>query len=450
MFWFTKPQRTVASNSCDNLVSGTYSDKSGVETIYKAPDAIGNLFKTPQRKDRQYDKGGKLLKDEKYYYHYNAEGNLVFKEFITSGQPNLFDKKDLQKKLDIKLKGSGVGWIYEWAGNGMLAKVTLPQGKEVKFNYDPLGRRIAKQYKGNVTRWLWDGNVPLHEWNYEGGYPPGLSIDAMGSLKEEQEPVENLITWIYEQGSFTPCGKITGEEEYSIVSDYLGTPTHAFNGKGDKIWERELDIYGNVRKETGQKGLVPQLYQGQWVDHETGLAYNRFRYYDNESGNYISQDPIGLAGGKSSVYNYVANVNFYVDQAGLDEIVGALFEIDGKVFQGTNPTNRVPRGTLDDGIPELKDLGWRNATEFNMHAEIDAMSQAKKAGHLGGKATLMVDGLPVCGSCRPAVLEYAKSMGITELEVHELSTGKVYRFVGDDIQMVKNGGKPWKKAEVHH
>ena len=125
----------------------------------------------------------------------------------------------------------------------MLAKVTLPQGSKVSFNYDPLGRRIAKQYKGKVTRWLWDGNVPLHEWEYKGEYPPGLSIDATGTLKEEQEPVENLVTWIYEEGSFVPCGKITGEEEYSIVADYLGTPTHAFNADGAQVWERELDIY---------------------------------------------------------------------------------------------------------------------------------------------------------------------------------------------------------------
>ncbi|WP_317235360.1 RHS repeat domain-containing protein [Niabella ginsengisoli] len=55
-----------------------------------------------------------------------------------------------------------------------------------------------------------------------------------------------------------------------------------------------------MRKEKGDKGLVPQLYQGQYVDEETGLAYNRFRYYDNESGGYISQDPIGLGGGMKS------------------------------------------------------------------------------------------------------------------------------------------------------
>ncbi|NAW50031.1 RHS repeat protein, partial [Elizabethkingia argentiflava] len=154
----------------DQLVSGTYSHRSGSETIYKAPDAIGNLFKTPERKDRQYDKGGKLLKDEKYYYHYDGEGNLIFKELISSAYPAIYHKKELQKKLGIQLRGSGTGWIYEWAGNGMLQSLIQPHGKRISFVYDALGRRIAKEYKGRVTRWLWDGNVPLHEWQYEGSF----------------------------------------------------------------------------------------------------------------------------------------------------------------------------------------------------------------------------------------------------------------------------------------
>jgi RHS repeat-associated protein len=301
----------------DNLVSGTYNDKSGAETIYKAPDAIGNLFKTPERKDRVYDKGGKLLKDEKYYYHYDAEGNLIFKEFITSGQPNIFDKKQLEKKLQIKTKGSGTGWIYKWQGNGMLASVTLPMGSKVSFNYDPLGRRIAKQYKGRVTRWLWDGNVPLHEWQYDGEYPPKLSIDETDSLKEAEEPTENAITWLFEENSFVPCGKIVGEEKYSIVCDYLGTPTHAYDSNGSLIWERELDIYGNARKISGNADFCNFLWQGQQVDKETGLAFNRFRYYSNESGMYLSQDPIGLEGDLLNIYSYVIDSNDGIDPLGL-------------------------------------------------------------------------------------------------------------------------------------
>ena len=143
-------------------------------------------------------------------------------------------------------------------------------------------------------------------------------MDEQGELKLAAEPVANAITWVYEEGSFVPCARIEDSVQYSIVADYLGTPTHAFDSKGAKVWERELDCYGAVRKETGMKGLVPQIYQGQMPDEETGLAYNRFRYYDNESGGYISQDPIGLAGGME-LYGYVKDVCSYIDPLGLSE-----------------------------------------------------------------------------------------------------------------------------------
>jgi len=301
----------------DNLVKGEYTDRNGAETIYKAPDAIGNLFKTPERKDRQYDKGGKLLKDEKYFYHYDAEGNLVFKEFITNGQPATFGKKELEKKLNIKLKGAGVGWIYEWQGNGMLSKVILPQGANVSFNYDPLGRRIAKQYKGKVTRWLWDGNVPLHQWDYEGEYPPKLNINKDSEIEEIEEPTENVITWLFEENRFIPCGKIVNNEQYSIVTDYLGAPNFMCNAKGEKVWECTLDVYGKVRNLQGSLNECPFRHQGQYFDKETGLCYQRHRYYDSNIGNFISQDPIGMAGNNPTLYGYVYDINTQIDPFGL-------------------------------------------------------------------------------------------------------------------------------------
>ena len=51
---------------------------------------------------------------------------------------------------------------------------------------------------------------------------------------------------------------------------------------------RELDIYGRVRMEEGETNFVPFLFQGQYYDVETKLAYNRFRYYAPEWGMYIT------------------------------------------------------------------------------------------------------------------------------------------------------------------
>ncbi|WP_081078454.1 MULTISPECIES: RHS repeat domain-containing protein [Flavobacterium] len=106
-----------------------------------------------------------------------------------------------------------------------------------------------------------------------------------------------------------------GEEVYSIINDYLGTPVQAYNSNGKLIWERELDIYGKTRKIEGDQNLIPFLYQGQYYDHDIELAYNRFRYYNPETGTYISQDPIGLLGG-NELYAYVKNSNIQIDKFG--------------------------------------------------------------------------------------------------------------------------------------
>jgi RHS repeat-associated protein len=92
----------------------------------------------------------------------------------------------------------------------------------------------------------------------------------------------------------------------------------SFDEKGNKVWERELDIYGKVRR--GDSSFVPFLYQGQYYDEEIELAYNRFRYYDSSTGTYISQDPIGLAGNNPNMYAYTHDSNTWVDVFGLSEI----------------------------------------------------------------------------------------------------------------------------------
>ncbi|WP_232435010.1 RHS repeat-associated core domain-containing protein, partial [Burkholderia ubonensis] len=66
-------------------------------------------------------------------------------------------------------------------------------------------------------------------------------------------------------------------------------------------------------------GITPRnllRFQGQQVDGETGLHYNRNRYYDPHSGRFISKDPIGLAGGLNG-YQYAPNTTGWVDPLGL-------------------------------------------------------------------------------------------------------------------------------------
>jgi RHS repeat-associated protein len=87
----------------------------------------------------------------------------------------------------------------------------------------------------------------------------------------------------------------------------------------NQVWEAHLDIYGKVHTFAGRSLKdCPFKYQGQYEDSETGLYYNRFRYYDPTIGSYISQDPIGLAGGNPTIYGYVHDPNNWIDVLGLD------------------------------------------------------------------------------------------------------------------------------------
>ncbi len=288
----------------DNLFRADYKDGKQVETLYKAPDAMDNLFRTPERKDRKYSKGGRLLEDKKYAYHYDGEGNLVL-------------KCRLRPENMATLLWQEEDWAYEWQGNGMLRSVKRPDGETVSFEYDPLGRRISKSYQGKTTHWVWNGNVPLHEWTEEA----------------------DVTTWLFDEGTFIPTAKIVGDKSYSIVTDYLGTPTAMYDADGTKTWSTELDMYGSVRNFAGRSlSDCPFRYQGLYEDEETGLYYNRFRYYSPDEGMYISQDPISIAGGLN-VYAYVHDSNSWIDPLGLSSNPITFTSNSGQTHQISGYTN---------------------------------------------------------------------------------------------------------------
>ncbi|WP_083839272.1 RHS repeat-associated core domain-containing protein [Flavobacterium branchiophilum] len=158
---------------------------------------------------------------------------------------------------------------------------------------------------------------------------PRLKVTDDDLVYDKKEPIENLITWVYEEGSFAPCAKIVGEERYSIINDYIGRPIQAYNEDGKLIWETDYDIYGQLRNLLGERSFIPFRQLGQYEDEETGLYYNRFRYYSPDSGLYISQDPIGLAGNNPNFYAYTFDSNSRIDIFGLDELYALLANKDG-------------------------------------------------------------------------------------------------------------------------
>lgn len=265
-----------------NLAATTFGD--GTRQL-RLPDAVGNLFTTAERRDRRYGPAGQLLEAKGTRYAYNALGNL-----------------------SSKTTARGQQWHYAWNAAGYLAEVVRPDGGVVRFVYDALGRRVSKSYKGKVTRWVWDGDKPLHEWT---SLEVGAGVGA----------VEDVVTWLFdEDDSFTPAAKLTDQSAYSVVADHLGTPLELYDGQGQQTWQAQLDSYGAVRQGTGQAQECPFRYQGQYEDAETGLYYNRFRYFDPHAGQYISQDPTRLNGSSFSLYSYVHDPLLWSDVFGLNPI----------------------------------------------------------------------------------------------------------------------------------
>ena len=100
----------------------------------------------------------------------------------------------------------------------------------------------------------------------------------------------------------------------------MGRPAQAYDDKGELVWQVEFDIYGIIREDTfNNQPFIPFRQLGQYEDVETGLYYNRFRYYDSHTGTYISQDPIRLAGNNPNFYAYTHDSNAWMDPFGLSE-----------------------------------------------------------------------------------------------------------------------------------
>jgi RHS repeat-associated protein len=316
---------TFAHDNLGNLTGAVYA-KSKMDL--RMPDAVGNLFKTADRKDRRYGPAGQLLESLSKAgitrYTYDPEGNLVRKTLPDGSQ-----------------------WKYEWDAAGMLAKVIRPDGKTVEFGYDALGRRVWKKYQGKTTKWIWDGDVPVHEWvELDPGAAPapapekasqaedaGLRQRAVDLAKRSSQGPPSLaprsagtadapITWVFDPESFAPAARLAGGERHAIITDHLGTPTAMLDSAGQTAWSADIGIYGELRNVVGEKHACPFRWPGQYEDEETGLYYNRFRYYDPESGEYVSQDPIRLLGG-DRLHSYVEDPSIWVDPFGLKKACGA-------------------------------------------------------------------------------------------------------------------------------
>jgi RHS repeat-associated protein len=89
-----------------------------------------------------------------------------------------------------------------------------------------------------------------------------------------------------------------------------------YDAAGQEVWSATIDVYGDLREVQGDRQACPFRWPGQYEDAETGLYYNRFRYYDPEAGEYTSRDPLGFLGGPRP-HAYVSDPLTLIDPLGL-------------------------------------------------------------------------------------------------------------------------------------
>ncbi|WP_448692680.1 RHS repeat-associated core domain-containing protein, partial [Salmonella enterica] len=103
--------------------------------------------------------------------------------------------------------------------------------------------------------------------------------------------------------------------------DHRGLPLALISPDNTVAWRAEYDEWGNLLGEENPEHLEQLIrLPGQQYDEESGLHYNRHRYYNPGQGRYITQDPIGLKGGWN-LYQYPLNPVVGIDPLGLKFVI---------------------------------------------------------------------------------------------------------------------------------
>uniref|UniRef100_UPI001ADF075E RHS repeat-associated core domain-containing protein n=1 Tax=Paracidovorax oryzae TaxID=862720 RepID=UPI001ADF075E len=147
-----------------------------------------------------------------------------------------------------------------------------------------------------------------------------------------------------------------------FLCDHLGTPIALVDANGPQAglvtWAATYHAWGAMREEYDPHGVgQPIRFQGQQLDAETGLHYNRFRYYDPLLGQYVTQDPIGLLGGLNK-FTYPGNPISWIDPLGLSGILTIQSSGNGNPLSGHSWITYAP----DGGYPTTYGTWGNNPT----------------------------------------------------------------------------------------
>jgi RHS repeat-associated protein len=197
----------------------------------------------------------------------------------------------------VERQGGGAGWRYGWDGFDRLIRAEDGRGLVVRFAYDPLGRRIRKEVESGatlrITRYVWAGEQLIRE--IEIGTGDGWQDRAAQQIRD----------YAYWPDSHTPLFQRDAAGICHYHLDPIGTPVRLTDTQGRVVWEAERSAFGAMQVTVAGR-YQPLRLPGQYHDAETGLHYNRHRYYDPALGRYLGRDPMAAAGG-INLYAYVGN-----------------------------------------------------------------------------------------------------------------------------------------------
>ena len=208
---------------------------------------------------------------------------------------------------------------YVWDARNRLVSA---DNNAASFTYDPLGRRVNKSFLSSSTNFLYDGTNAVQELN--------------GTT-----PTANLLTG----GIDERFARTTATETDNYLTDALGSTVELTNSAGALEAQYSYGPYGDDMSITGST-TNSYTYTGRETDG-LGINYYRARYYNPNTGRFLSEDPLEFDGGDVNLYRYVWNApTDFVDptgQIGFGVSAGVAAE-GGLVVVGTGAQGSVGAG----------------------------------------------------------------------------------------------------------
>ncbi|WP_280504147.1 RHS repeat-associated core domain-containing protein, partial [Nocardia farcinica] len=275
-------------------------DRAGVLTL--APDAD-----EPARTGPVASAGTLVTELGRRRYRYDAAGRLVrVVRTRLSHKPEVFE--------------------FTHTATGQIRTVAAPDGTVWRYGYDAFGRRVSKvrtDRAGTVSHTVvfgWDGDELVFQQDRAAGPTPSITEWHWVHHPETGEP---LTQYSRTHGAPAPAShpahagrSAVDTEFYAIVTDLAGAPTELIDPRTGAVagWA-SATVWG--RTWWNGHAATALRFAGQYHDAETGLHYNRHRYYDPVTAAYTTPDPLGLAPNPADAHAYVHNPHTWVDPLGL-------------------------------------------------------------------------------------------------------------------------------------